>query len=423
MIALRAVPVVLGLGLLAAGLSQNVTKRRLLTSDPVRALSIDSDYAPALIAANRALLKEDMSAAEADIIRARAKRAFSKAPLEVRAITQLATTDFNQTKLWSDGSLLRLAKSRNARDRQTLAALTFVDTTGGNFEALFDTLDLRHRLGNLSAKDMPLIRGLMSIPDVRAIANTRLSKNPSWGFEYFRYAVPTWTSVDIEQNRESFFLYLNAQNDSFVRKVLIRAYFQKLYRIGEYDMALEDWNALSRRGPEGGVERGNAGAKKQGVFNPRFKPTDVPPPFNWRTYEPKLANAAIEPSGGLYVSSSAPKRVVVARQLIDLPTGRPLRLEVEGEWRYREQQGHFTWRLSCLPARTPYYDLVLGDKAKVSGKAAVEIAPLPEACAYQDLQLYADPGGFNQRVSARISRTDIVPSNRLRAPLPQKGGR
>ena len=421
MTALRTVPVILGLGLFAVGLAQNVTKRRLVDSDPVRALSIDADYAPALIQANRTLLKDGMSAADAETVRARALRAFSKAPLEVRAITQLATTDFNQTQSWTDSSLLRLAKSRNARDRQTLAALTFVDTTAGNFVGLFDTLDLRHRLGNLSAQDMPLIRGLMSSVDIRKIANTRLSQNPSWGFDYFRYAVPTWTSADIAENRESLLLYLNNQEDGAVRTVLLNAYFQKLYRIEEYDRALEDWKVLPEQSQEQqSLEQSGARGKKAGVFNPGFKLIEVPPPFNWRVFERSNANAVIDRDGGMYVSSSVRKRVVIAQQLVDLPTGRPLRFEVEGSWRYREEQGSFSWRLSCLPTGTPNYELTLGDaakaKAQVRGKAGkikaeLDIAPLPAACRYQNLQLYADPGGFNQRVSAKISHIDIVASN------------
>lgn len=406
----------IGVSLLAFALWQNITKRQAVKSDPVAAAIAYPNYSPALILANQVALstfgtaenqrliaegKLVFSDADANAVKERAKRAFAAAPLTVGALSQIATADFLKTLIWSDRDLLRLVKSRNARDRQTLMALTSIDVRGGDFEALFENFDLRHRLQNLGESDLQIIKALSTLPDQRSLIENQLAAAPSWGEDYFRAVIPNWTEEEIVNNRKSLFIFLEAQDDDFVRQTLLRFYFQQLRRLNLYETALQDWADLP--------EVKASGPKMGSVYNADFQTKSAPQPFNWRTYEPSLALAEIEPTGGLYASSSAPKRTLLAQQLTTAPTAQALRLEIEGKWQYRERQGHFFWRLSCMPARAPFYDIKMGDSARESGLVTFDIPPLPEGCDYQDLQLYSEPSGFNQRVSLQLSRVDILP--------------
>lgn len=400
-------------------LFQNAAKRTLVKQDALKAAAKYTNYAPALIRANELTLNIYSSAenqqkiaegtleypeADATQVKTRAKQAFLKTPLNVKALTQIATADYLRTLTWSDRDLLALVKSRNARDRQTLMALSTLDVRAGEFETLLKSYDLRHRLNNLEELDLQILRGLSTLPDARNLIELELAKAPSWSEDYFRYVIPNWAETDLIDNRNSLFIFLDAQDDEVIRTRLLGFYFLQLKRLALYDTAFKDWSALD--------EVKAAGAKTSAVYNSDFRALSAPPPFNWRNYEPKFARAEIEAGTGLYASSSAPKRTLLTQQLISSPIGEPLKLVSNGQWQYREQQGYFFWRLSCMPARAPFYDINFGDASRASGRVELDIPPLPEGCEYQDLQLYAQPAGFNQRVSIRISDVDIIVDDR-----------
>ena len=408
--------VLLGASAAALLLWQNVSKRLGIEDNAAALVQSHPNYAPALLRLNDTVLNQyastenrqkiaegslEFSDSEAEVIKSRAKRAFANAPLNVKAITQIAMVDFLRTLTWTDRSMLLLAKSRNARDRQTLIGLSFIDVRNGNFDALFDTFDLRHRLGNLEDGDLQVIRGLSTLEEQRPLIEAKLADNPSWGEDYFRAAIPTWGVQDIKDNRQSLFVFLKAQDDDFVRQTLLRFYFLQLRRMQLYDMAYQDWSALAE------VEA--SGAKDSFIYNREFKELAAPQPFNWRTYEPDLARAEIETGGSLYASASAATRSLIAQQLITAPIGTPLRFSADARWQYREGQGHFFWRLSCMPQRQPFYDIKMGDADRNSGGVSFDVPPLPEGCDYQDLQLYSEPGAFNQRISLRVTKVEIAP--------------
>lgn len=394
---------------------QNIAKRELVKSDARQAATKFSDYAPALIRANALALRPygseenqlkiadgtlDFSETEASVLKTRAKRAFAKAPLNVKALTQIATADYLSKLTWSDRAMLELVKSRNARERQTLMALSDLDMRAGDFEALIASYSLRHRLKNLETRDLQILRGLSTVAEARVMIERELATAPTWGEDYFRFAIPTWAETDVAENRKSLFIFLEAQDDQIIRTRLLGFYFSQLKRLSLYDTALEDWSNLS--------ETKAAGAKSSIVYNTDFRALTAPPPFNWRNYTPKFARAEIETASGLYASSSAPKRILLSQQLITAPVGQPLKLTSQAQWQYRDQQGYFFWRLSCMPARTPYFDAKFDDESRAAKRVEIDTAPLPEGCDYQDLQLVAQPSGFNQRVSIRISDVDVT---------------
>lgn len=406
----------IGAAATAVMLWHNVTKRLGVNSAPAKIVQSYPNYAPGLIRANEVALSAyapkhkqrqiangtlEFTDADAEIIKARAKRAFAHAPLNVKAITQIATADFLRTLTWADRDMLILAKSRNARDRQTLNALSFIDIRGGNYTALLEGYDLRHRLASLEISDLQVIRGLSTLGDQRPLFEKELASNPSWGADYFRFVLPLWNTQDVNDNRNSLLIYLNAQDDVSIQQELFQLYFSQLETLGLYDLALQDWAALA--------EVTVSAAEKSAIFNPEFKYTSAPPPFNWRTYDPQLAHAEIENPSKLFASSGAPKRSLLAQQVTNIAVGTPLRFISQGSWSYREQDGYFFWRLSCVPMGAPSYDIVMGDADKNSGKASFDLPPLPEGCDYQHLRLYSEPGGFSQRISLRLSKTDITP--------------
>lgn len=397
---------------------KNVSKRRSLLDSPHQVLESYPDYAPALLKANAVDMAAFGSAkkltqisegtlvfseADAAKIKKRAKLAMTKVPLSGKPVTQIATADFLRTLNWSDRDMLMFAKSRNARDRNALMALSYVDLRSGNFDHLFDLFDLRHRLGNLGASDLKIVQSLSALPDQREIIETKMASAPSWGADYFRASIPTWTAAEINRNRASLFIFLKAQDDAFVRKTLISFYFRQLKRVGLYETAIEDWAALP--------EVKAAGVKNQPIYNTKFENLTVPEPFNWKTYEAPMAFAEIEEYASLYASSRTPNRVLLAQQLTTAPTGQALSFKMDGKWLYRERQGYFFWRLSCMPSRAPYHDIVVGDDARDSGEISVTIPPLPEDCRFQDLQLLAEPGVFDQRISMRASHVSITPTS------------
>jgi len=127
--------VLLGASAAALLLWQNVSKRLGIEDNAAALVQSHPNYAPALLRLNDTVLNQyasvenrqkiaegslEFSDSEANVIKSRAKRAFANAPLNVKAITQIAMADFLRTLTWTDRDMLLLAKSRNARDRQTL---------------------------------------------------------------------------------------------------------------------------------------------------------------------------------------------------------------------------------------------------------------------------------------------------------------
>lgn len=158
---------------------------------------------------------------------------------------------------------------------------------------------------------------------------------------------------------------------------------------GQFAKALEVWQRLSG-------ERHGGGA----IFNPTFKPSAAPPPFNW-TFG--TAGGVAEPANGrLRVIYYGRQDAVLAQQLLLLPPGRyHLAMTVTGQSAGRES---LLWTMTCLPQGNRIFSLPL--KA-VSGAQGGSF-PVPGNCPAQRLELTGLLGEFPQSVDIEIGNLRLT---------------
>ena len=149
---------------------------------------------------------------------------------------------------------------------------------------------------------------------------------------------------------------------------------QSLIRSGDYAGADALWSRI-------------AGVASRGLlFNPQFRVSSAPPPFNW-TFSTGPAGVA-EPSGtgGLDVIYYGRAEVTLASQLLRLAPGRyRLAMRVEGP----SQASGLAWTILCVPNNKALLELPLGTvgKGSVAGAFAVPAAD----CPAQALELRGRP--------------------------------
>lgn len=163
----------------------------------------------------------------------------------------------------------------------------------------------------------------------------------------------------------------------------------KLVEQGAFERAHSVWAELS------GIPQGSS----RGLFNPDFAQSSASKPFNWML----ASNAAgvAEPSdGGLRVLYFGRDDLVLARQLMLLPSGR-YRLEMNLAGQLGEESD-IRWTITCLPAGTRVLELTLGGKAAKSDVAGEFVVP-GQGCPAQRLELTGMGKEFPVSADFRIS--------------------
>ena len=130
-----------------------------------------------------------------------------------------------------------------------------------------------------------------------------------------------------------------------------------------------------------------AGVANRGLlFNPQFRVSSAPPPFNWIFTTGAAGVAEPSGSGGLDVIYYGRAEVTLASQLLRLaPGGYRLAMRVEGP----SQASGLAWTILCVPSNEALLQLPLGTvgKGSVAGAFAVPAAD----CPAQSLELRGRP--------------------------------
>ena len=139
---------------------------------------------------------------------------------------------------------------------------------------------------------------------------------------------------------------------------------QSLIRSGDYAGADALWRRV-------------AGVANRGLlFNPQFRMSSAPPPFNWQFSMGSAGVAEPSGSGGLDVIYYGRDEVTLASQLLRLVPGRyRLAMRVDGP----SQASGLAWTILCAPGNKALLELPLGTvgKGPVAGVFAVPAADCP----------------------------------------------
>lgn len=174
-----------------------------------------------------------------------------------------------------------------------------------------------------------------------------------------------------------------------------RKLITNLVNAGDFETAYSVWAELS------GVQEGSG----RGLFNPNFRRSGSPPPFNWELASTGGGVAEPTKGGGLHVLYFGRDDVVLARQLLLLPSGRyTLAGEVTGEL---GSGGSIAWTVTCAPEKQKVLDLALGKRAQDNIVAGQFVVPR-EGCPAQWLELTGRGEEFPRPADFRISRVRLA---------------
>ncbi|MCY7280408.1 MAG: hypothetical protein LH610_05835 [Sphingomonas bacterium] len=171
---------------------------------------------------------------------------------------------------------------------------------------------------------------------------------------------------------------------------------QSLVTAGDYAGAEALWNRI-------------AGVANRGLlYNPQFRDTLAPPPFNWQLGSGMAGVAEASDRGGLDVIYYGREEVSLASQLLRLVPGRyRLAMRVDGPSR----ASGMAWSVECVPGTNALLELPLGTVGRAVAEGAFDV---PAAdCAAQMLQLRGRPGessGIAQLTILDLKLDPLVPA-------------
>lgn len=167
---------------------------------------------------------------------------------------------------------------------------------------------------------------------------------------------------------------------------------QSLVTAGDYAGADALWRRVS-----GVANRGL-------VFNPEFRASTAPPPFNWQYPVGSAGVAEATGSGGLDVVYYGREEAVLALQMLRLaPGGYRLSLRADGPSR----RDGLAWTIACVPDKAALLRLPIGtgEKGRIAGAFAVPAT----GCPAQMLELRARPADVPQTEQVTILDLRLEP--------------
>ena len=140
------------------------------------------------------------------------------------------------------------------------------------------------------------------------------------------------------------------------------------------------------------------------LFNPQFRTSSAPPPFNWILSNGPAGVAEPSGSGGLDVIYYGRADVSLASQLLRLAPGRyRLAMRVEGPSR----ASGLAWSILCVPGEKALLQLPLGTVGK--GMIAGSFAVPASACPAQAIELRGRPANSEASEQFRIFSLRLDP--------------
>lgn len=175
-------------------------------------------------------------------------------------------------------------------------------------------------------------------------------------------------------------------------EVLLRS----LFEAGEYRRAQQVWGRISRVTPP-----------KDSLFDPQFRGSAAPAPFNWTFTSSTVGLAESQPGGRLHVMFYGQEDGLLATQFLALTPGRyRLAMRVEGA----APGESLKWTVLCANSGQAVVTLPLNDAKRAAQGAVFD---LPTECGGQILRLLGSAPEIPQQIDVTISGLTLnrVPGN------------
>ena len=193
-------------------------------------------------------------------------------------------------------------------------------------------------------------------------------------------------------------LVLELANSSNRQPLWAERLLQTLVAAGQYEKAHGIWARLAHIAP----------SSSQLVFDPGFRGSDAPPPFNWALTSSTVGLAERQPGGRLHVVFYGQEDGVLASQLLVLAPGHyRLAMSVAGDLSHA---GSLSWTVTCAASNTELVSLRLSDSKLASQGVTFDV---PVDCSAQHLQLVANAPELPQQADITVSGLNLsrVPGN------------
>lgn len=166
---------------------------------------------------------------------------------------------------------------------------------------------------------------------------------------------------------------------------------QTLVAAGQYQKARAVWSRLAGLAPSQG----------QLIFDPGFKGSDAPAPFNWSLTSSTAGLAERQSGGRLHVIFYGQEDGVLATQLLTLAPGRyRLGMRISGD-----AARPLTWTVTCARAKEPLLAFSLTDAKRAAQGLSFEV---PQGCEAQYLELTGKAPDLPQQIDATVSGLTLV---------------
>ena len=167
---------------------------------------------------------------------------------------------------------------------------------------------------------------------------------------------------------------------------------RSLIAAGEYAKAREVWARLAHVAPP-----------TDSIFDPQFRGSAAPAPFNWTLTSSTIGLAEPQPGGRLHLIFYGQEDGLLAGQLLVLNPGRyRLSMRVDGDVAHAAS---LKWTVACARSGQNLLTLPLSDAKRAAAGATFDVPP---DCGAQNLQLTGSAPELPQEVEATVSGLSLV---------------
>lgn len=321
----------------------------------------------------------------------------------------------------------KTVRARNPRNRANLRKLLASSFQIGDLLSAIETLDLLFRLTDKDDRDqiITLFSALYDMPEGREIIDNRLANTPVWGWRFLRVQSLSSPPENIEWVAKSLVSYLKASSDVVALFPQVEVVSRKLVDNGEINKAYDLWKLATERAEDLSLEETTLN------FNPKMRKLISPPPFNWQFS--KDAGVTIEQSPDqTFISYRGARKKTVASQYF-FPKANSIKIVAQANYRASKQHGSFVFSVECLELDNGKQNIDTGafkksgqsenretlagrthvlrltERFKSGERQAHNLEGFDNRCELGVLSLIAEPGIYNERLSATFNYVGIVP--------------
>lgn len=327
-----------------------------------------------------------------------ARRAALAAPLIYQPYVIMAKAEYQRGRLDRAILLAQEARRRRPSDAATRGLLVGYYAEAKRYSELMAEIDMVLRLSpELRGPLLPELAKLLREAPLRRMLIPVLATEPEWRDQFYAVALsrglpPRWALEILKGVRD---LKGNA-------KVAAerRLYLHSLLAAGYHARARELWtDSLAP------ADR----AKNGLVFDPNFRGSSAPDPYNWRFTDSSAGRAelASTPSQrpGLNITYFGSQEVDLAEQKLALPAG-SYSLTVNARSDTGTGSSQLAWVIVCDGEKSPVTTLLLGELDAGVRRYSKPFV-VPSRCGGQRLFLRATPGDRSSNVEAQVRSVEI----------------